>query len=118
MVSRIGAKVFYTDDADMNDERTYVIIGAAIEVHLALGAGFLESVCQEALAIEFDLRQIPYRREAPLTRLSSFDEAQGVNYLKASGLHLGLLLNFGALRLEQRRLISSETHLRKSASPA
>jgi len=41
-------------------EEVYQIVGAAIEVHNVLGPGFLEAVYQEALAIEFRLRDIPY----------------------------------------------------------
>ena len=51
-------------EADLlHSDLTKNIIGAAIEVHRILGAGFLENVYEEALAIKFDLRKIPYERQ-------------------------------------------------------
>lgn len=125
------------------DPRTHAIIGAAMEVHRKLGCGFLESVYQEALAFEFDLRKLPYRREAELpvfykekrmsatyrpdfvcydsvvvelkalARLSGSEEAECLNYMKAGGFESGLLPNFGAKSLEFRRIV-----LTKSAESA
>ena len=117
-------------------ELTRTIIGAAMEVHKILGAGFLESVYDEALAIEFDLRQIPYERQKPIEvfyknrlakqfvcdfvvydkiivelkaikKISDIESAQVLNYLKATGLNLGLLLNFGRISLNVKRLINT-----------
>ncbi|MBC8321343.1 MAG: GxxExxY protein [Bacteroidetes bacterium] len=115
-------------------EETYKIIGAAMEVHNTLGSGFLEAVYQEALAVEFEKRGIPFNQEKrlkikykdqvlskyyeadficfdkiivetkALSELSGIDEAQVINYLKATGLKIGLLINFGAESLEHIRL--------------
>ena len=117
------------------DEQTYAIIGAAMVVHRELGFGFLEAVYQEALAIEFAKEAIPFMREVGLPiqyrgqflntvykadflcfetvivelkaidGLTSRDEAQLLNYLKASGKEKGLLLNFVARSLEYQRMV-------------
>jgi GxxExxY protein len=117
------------------DPQTYTIIGAAMEVHKVLGHGFLEAVYQEALAEEFRRRQILFSEQVELpiiykgkvlaTRyrtdfvvfesiiveikaldtLTSREKAQVINYLKASGFHRGLLINFGARSLQYERLV-------------
>ena len=120
---------------EARDERTHAIIGAAMEVHRVLGCGFLEAVYQEALAAEFELRQIPYAREVEfpisykgrtlktlykadflcfgaiivetkaLSAVTSIEESQILNYLKAAALSVGLVLNFGKSSLEFKRFV-------------
>ncbi len=119
------------------DPHTYAIIGAAIEVHTVLGSGFLELFYKDALAIEFSARGIPFRRELPCnieykghplrgeyrmdfvcyesivlevkarSVTGPADHAQVLSYLASSTLEIGLLLNFGAPRLEHKRFIRS-----------
>lgn len=117
-------------------EEVYAIIGAAIEVHRELGPGFLEPVYQEAMEIESADRSLPFEAQKPLIirykgrrlkkeyladlvyfdqiivelkaldHLSTKEEAQILNYLKATGLRLGLLINFGkAGKLEWKRYV-------------
>jgi hypothetical protein len=103
---------------DERDPQTFAIIGAAMDVHRTLGHGFLEAVYQDALAIEFGLRSIPFQRELllkidykgqALLRLSGREDSQALHYLKASRLERAMLLNFGGPSLEYRRLVLSHT---------
>lgn len=107
-----------------------------MEVHKILGAGFLESVYEKALAIEFELQKIPSERQKTIDvfyknrlakqfvcdfvvydkiiielkaikKISNIEKAQMLNYLKATGLNLGLNLNFGSSSLEVKRIINT-----------
>lgn len=110
------------------DTLTEKVIGAAIEVHRHLGRGLLESVYEEALTVEFELRGIEYKRQVDvdvlykgrvikgqrldllvenqliievksLMSLPQAATAQVLSYLKATGLKRGLILNFGEAKL-------------------
>jgi len=106
-------------------EESYAIMGACFEVYKTMGPGFLESVYQESLAIEFAARGIPFEeqprlkllfKETPLQQTYEPDflcygkiileikavenliddfRAQAINYLKATKNPLALLVNFG-----------------------
>lgn len=124
-----------TNPSEPSDSRTFAIIGAAMEVQRVLGSGFLEVFYRDALAIEFGLREIPFVAEAPChvaykghplrghyrmdfvcfesvvievkARFGTgpAEQAQVLSYLASAGLQTGLLLNFGAARLEYKRFI-------------
>jgi GxxExxY protein len=131
------------------DPQSHAIIGAAIEVHRELGRGFLELVYQTALALEFQERRIPFKAEVALparykgklltcgyradfvcfedflveikaiSKLTTADDAQLLNELKATGYQRGLLVNFGARSLEVKRLVRTlPENLRQSAKSA
>jgi len=115
-------------------EEVYQIVGAALEVSNELGAGFLEAVYQEALAIELKSRALPFVAQPTINiaykgriltkeyvpdficynqiiveikaikALTNIEQAQLLNYLKATGKPVGLLLNFGTPRLEWKRM--------------
>lgn len=116
-------------------EETFKIIGAAMEVHKDLGCGFLEAVYQEAMEEELKIQNIPYLREEQLriyykgkvlkkyyiadfvcyekiivetkalSKITGGDEAQLLNYLKATGYKVGLLINFGSPSLTHKRFV-------------
>jgi GxxExxY protein len=118
------------------EDMTYQIIGAALEVHKQLGCGFLEAVYGEALEMELKSRNIPYEREKILSlfykgqtmkqyyvadfvcydsiivelkavaKLESIHDAQVLNYLKATNMDVGLLINFGEESLTRKRLFN------------
>jgi GxxExxY protein len=127
-------------------EEVYRIVGAATEVANQLGCGFLEAVYQEALEFELAERQIPCEPQKriaiaykghTLTKeyvadflcygriivelkavqaLAVVEEAQILNYLKATHLPVGLLLNFGTPRLEWKRYASTTGRVSGSTS--
>ena len=116
----------------MNDSLTKQVIGAAFKVHNQLGFGFLESVYEKSLAIELKKLGIQYECQAPIKvmyddqvvgdfvcdvlvekslilelksvqQLATAHEVQLVNYLNATGIEIGLLINFGPTRVEVKR---------------
>lgn len=117
-------------------EESYALIGAAMEVHNHLGPGFVEKVYQDSLEIEFGLRGIPFTREKHLPvfykgvqikhdyfadfvcydkivveckavhELLDIHKNQTLNYLKANGFKLGLLVNFSRSKLEFCRIVN------------
>ncbi len=129
------------------DDVTGEIIGACIEVHRNLGPGFQEVTYQRALALELQVRSLDFVREEKVpvyykgkqidTRRVDFvvegclveikakrefdpeDYIQTLSYLKASGYHLGLLVNFGGKRAQFKRLVNSSSPLesRKHEAP-
>ncbi len=120
----------------MDDNQTYQIIGACMEVHREMGCGFLEAVYQEALEYEFTDQNILFSSQPDVTinykkrklikkyipdffcfneiiveikaldLLTGKEEAQIINYLKASKKKLGILINFGHKnKLESKRFV-------------
>ena len=114
------------------------VINAAMEVHSNLGHGFLESVYEEALAVEFDLRNINHERQKKvdvlykdvkiknfccdflvenkvilelkaIKQLTEIEYAQLLNYLKATGIKVGLLINFGEKSLKFKRFVKEKS---------
>ena len=119
-------KVIYRD-------LSYRVMQAVFEVHNTLGPGFVESVYEEALAYELELCDIPFERQQVVTvcykgrvvgthrldlvvdskillelkavsALTDLFKQQTLSYLKATGLKLGILANFGTPRVEHVRI--------------
>ncbi len=118
----------------IHKDLAYKIIGCAMEVHKILGPGFKESVYEKALILEFDRRKIGYesQKQYPviykgvhiqeficdlivenkvvvelksLKQIADIERAQVINYLKVTGLSLGLLINFGERSLKYERIV-------------
>lgn len=118
-------------------EESYKIIGSCLTVYNKLGSGFLESVYQEALEIQFNQDKISFEKEKRLhiqfddVQLDKFfkadyvcfgtiivelkatpfihknDIAQVLNYLRATDMRLGLIVNFGEKSLVYKRILNS-----------
>lgn len=130
-MSRMG-----TNKELLSRDEVYAIVGAAMEVHNTLGSGFAEAVYQEAMAIELRRRGVPFEQQVRLRvfykgemlnceyvadfvcynsiiieikairTLSGKEESQVINYLKATGYRVGLLVNFGdPARLDWHRFV-------------
>jgi len=118
----------------LEEESTEKILGAAFTIHNSLGYGFLEKVYANALAVELKNRNIPFQQQSSLkvkykglivgdyhadivvnnrvilelkavSKLDSVHNAQLLNYLKATGIRVGLLLNIGRPKLQYHRLV-------------
>ena len=116
------------------EELSYQVMSAVFEVHNILGGGFLEKVYENALVVEFGIRNVPvetqkeinvsYKDESvgkyyadmlvegkiiielkAVDKLGRGHEAQLLNYLKATGIKLGLLINMGGKSVEYKRLV-------------
>lgn len=123
------------DDKVIHRELSYKVMQAIFEVHNTLGPGFVESVYEEALVCELELRGIPFERQKVVTirykgrvvgthrldlvvddkillelkAVSALTDAfkqQTLSYLKATGLKLGILVNFGTPRVEYTRIVN------------
>ena len=119
-------------------DEVYEVIGAAMEVSNELGCGFLEAVYEEALIFEFNKKKIPYKVQKEIEikykgetlkkkyyadflcfdsviveikaikKLTEIEDAQILNYLKASGMPVGILINFGNPKLEWKRYANTK----------
>jgi len=119
-------------------DEVYRIVGAAIDVSNTLGCGFLEAVYQEALEIEFQDSGVPFEAQKrikiryknrtlnkdyiadflcfdniiveikAIKQITGIEEAQLINYLKATKLPLGLIINFGSAKLEWKRYANTK----------
>ena len=122
-----------SDDRIIYKDLSYKVMQAVFEVHNALGPGFREDVYEEALAYELELRGIPFERQKQVvvrykgrsvgvhrldlvvdgkivlelkavSALNDVFKQQTLSYLKASGLKLGILINFGTRRVDYTRI--------------
>lgn len=127
-------------------ELTGKIIGCSMKVHSALGNGFQEVIYQRALEIEMTNAGLSFSREhempiyykqqqigtrrvdflvegvvsvelKALTQLEDVHLAQGINYLEAYDLEIGLLINFGSRSLQHKRIINKKLNQQNQGNP-
>ncbi len=118
----------------LHKELSYKVIGAVMEVHNTLGAGFLEKVYENAVIIKLNKNGMKVVQQAPLKvhfegeivgeyfadilvedeiilemkcveKITDIHRAQVINYLKATGLKLGIIINFARPKLEYERIV-------------
>lgn len=118
----------------IHKELVYIVIGCAMKVHRELGYGFLEKVYENSMMVLLNKEKIEAKQQFPvpvlfdntivgeyfadimiedkiLVELKTVEKiknvhfAQLLNYLKATGIKLGLLINFGPRKLEYERII-------------
>ena len=129
-------KMFYMKHAEI----TYKIIACAMEVHRILGPGYPEYIYHRALMIEFKLQDIKFEDQYDIkiyfkgeqigvrrvdflvekiipveikatSAISNINIAQAKNYLEAGGIDTGLLINFGAISLQFKRMINNKVSI-------
>jgi len=123
------------DDGFLYKELTYKILGIAMEIHRELQSGFLEAVYEEVMSKELKKAKIPFENQVRIdiyykgekldkqyqadfiidtkvlvelkgiSKITDIERAQVINYLKATGLKVGLIINFGSKSLEWERVV-------------
>ncbi|HEY3415963.1 MAG TPA: GxxExxY protein [Armatimonadota bacterium] len=116
-------------------ELSFQIMQVMFDVHNCLGPGFSEDIYEKAVCLEFSARGIPYEEQKPyqiyfkgqlvgtyrldlivdnkiilelkaVSALQDIHKQQVISYLKATGLHLGIVINFGSNRVQKERLVN------------
>jgi GxxExxY protein len=123
-----------TNERILCRDEVYQVVGAAIEVLNGIGHGFHEKPYENALIVEFGLRQIPFKQQPSydvfyksqrvglfvpdlvvfekivvdtkvIDRITDFERGQMLNYLRITGLRVGLILNFKHAKLDWERIV-------------